>query len=663
MASLISAALGLATLPLKLFESNPNRPIPLDHQSVEVAPYVYRNVLHPGTFVESFNEGVQTVHDSFEQACARFASKPLFGVRTATGFDWHSYADVHQRVAWVASGLVAAGLSKGQTLAIYSKNRLEWQLASEACVRQGITACALYDTLGQESSAFIAKHAELSAIVFSKDLFEKSLNIAKTSTRIQVLIQFEAVTRDQLDRVPAHTTIFSLSEIETQGRFNMVPATPAGRDEIFMLMYTSGTTGNPKGVPFTSRNFTSSVGGVLTQAYPLLEGEEVYLSFLPLAHILERIAEFAVIARGGSIGFYSGDPKKILDDLIVLRPTLFAAVPALYDRIYSRVMDQVGKSGALKSNLFHMAYAAKLESLKKGYSTLPYDLLVFNKIRAKFGGRLRQMLSGGAPLRPQVQEFMRVVFGPFAIGYGLTETAASGCVTFMEETRTFGRAGPPVSSVEVKLESVEELGYSVLDKPCPRGEVCVRGPAVPSGYYKDPERTAEAWDADGFFHTGDIGIRHEDGSFSIVDRKKNIVKTSQGEYIALERVESVLQGSKYVQKAWVYADSTQPYIVAVLVLDPPVVAEAFGKNVDELDDHTRKELQAEITSHCTQQSLNGLEIPKKMYFEPELWTPESSLVTPTLKLVRNKLRDHYQVVLQRLYASSAGGSSGGDRQA
>eukprot|EP00762_Andalucia_godoyi_P006006 ANDGO_00058.mRNA.1 Fatty acyl-CoA synthetase B len=652
--TILSTVLGVATLPLAPFAAaKPSMEgVNLAKQAVRMPGNVFRNALSEHGLVEEFVPGVKTVYDLFEYACAKYGDKPLYGTRVGEEYQWISYKQFYARVKNVASGMIHAQISPRSHIGIYSKNRLEWLLFAEAANQQGMVVCALYDTLGPESSVYIAKHAELSALCFSKDMFQKVVNVAKHSSVLKVMIQYEPIDPEQYGYVPSHCRLFSLSEIESQGALQPVAPHPVpSEDDLVVLMYTSGTTGSePKGCQFTSRNFMAIIGGAIRHVFPLGE-HDVYLSYLPLAHILERAVEMALFGLGASIGFWSGDAKLVLHDVSALRPTLFAAVPRILDRIYDKINEEVHKS-PLKKTVFDLLYGAKKNAMHRGFSTAPYDALLFNKIKAKFGGRIRQFLSGGAPLRAKVQEFISVAIAPVSIGYGLTETSAGGTISYPTDLHV-GRIGPPIRSAEIKLLDIPEMGYLTTDAE-PSGEVCIRGPTVTKGYYKAPQLTAEAWDNEGWFHTGDVGRYYPDsGTFAIIDRKKNIVKNALGEYIALEKVEAALATSRLVQSVWVYAEAEQAFIVCIVVANPETFKDKFpGMDVDAAcrDPSVQSAVFDDLMAAAKGAKLLGFEIPKKMYLEPRAWSVDEGLITPTLKLVRPKLRKHYAVQIGQMYS-------------
>ena len=335
----------------------------------------------------------------------------------------------------------------------------------------------------------------------------------------------------------------------------------------------------------THRNFVAAVSAshVSSQIYT----NDVVISYLPLAHIFGRIIEAASYLNGSQIGYYGGVMDNLVDDIQTLQPTIFVTVPRLLNRIYAKI-NQTFQEPSAKGALARHALAVKMANLAEGKGcTHPlWDRLVFNKVRQALGGRVRFMVVGSAPTAPEVMQFLRVAFCcDIREGYGATETAATITMQLSGEYRA-GHVGAPFICNEVKLVDVPEMDYHATD-PNPRGEICVRGPNVFVGYYKDEERTREALDADGWYHTGDIGLINEQGALQVIDRKKNIFKLAQGEYIAPEKIENMYAKLPLVSQLFVHGDSLQNCLVAILVPDPDALhalaAQLHGVDAKDLD--------------------------------------------------------------------------------
>ncbi|TMW66655.1 hypothetical protein Poli38472_013967 [Pythium oligandrum] len=609
-----------------------------------------------------------TLHDNFLAGVAiENGTRNLYGTRKIVHgqpreYEWMTYNQALEHVEAIASGLTKfAGLKRGGMVGIFSKNRVEWCLSSHACDRMTYTLVPLYDTLDPEAVPFIVNHTEMETLFFAREQFKVLLACKDACPTLKYIVQFEDVT-DEQRRLAAEKglDLKSLNEIESLGTNHPLPADPPTPEDVATICYTSGTTGNPKGVVLTHLNM--GVLGAMVRERIAFKKDTVHISYLPLPHVFERAVLVALVNLGACAGFYCGDVLTLMEDIAELKPTLFISVPRLYNRVYDKIMQGVAAAGGLKKLMFDQAYAAKKAAIADGHKTHAFwDALVFSKIRQVLGGRVELMLTGSAPLNVEVKEFMAIVFGCVIIeGYGLSETMA--VVTAATPEMPLGpHVGIPLSNIQVRLEDVPEMGYTSNDKPRPRGEIIVKSPGVFAGYYKDPEKTAEAFDKDGWFHTGDIGCWNADGSLSIIDRKKNIFKLSQGEYIAAEKIEIVYAKSKYVAQMFVYGDSLQDALVGVVVPDPEV-AEAWGasKGRSKEDSTVAKliqdqEFHEEVTDDMTrvgkESRLRGFEFVKRVYFHPDAFSVDAGLITPTFKLKRPQLKAYFQKQIDEMYAS------------
>jgi len=394
-----------------------------------------------------------------------------------------------------------------------------------------------------------------------------------------------------------------------------------------------------------------------------INDKDSYLSYLPLAHVYERNMIPTLLSRGATIGFFSGDVLKLKDDLQAFKPTIFVSVPRLFSRFYDVIKDQIDKLQGMKKTLALKGIAVKMENLKKKgeYKHVIFDA-AFKKMKDALGGRVKLCVSGSAPISPDVADFLKICFScPVLEGYGSTETC-SGIFCQHPDDTIAGTVGGPIGSCEFKLVDIPDMNYRSTDKdengnPRPRGEICVRGPFLFKGYYKDPEKTAEAIDADGWLHTGDVGAILPNGALKIIDRKKNIFKLAQGEYVAPEKVENVYLTNKYVAEVFVYGDSFQNYCVALVVPDKKQLLELASQMgvSGEFEDICKEKkiidkVLEEITKTGKAAGLNGIEQAKKLYLEPVSFVLQG-LSTPTLKLKRPQAKEHYQQIISQLYSS------------
>ncbi|TMW66575.1 hypothetical protein Poli38472_014877 [Pythium oligandrum] len=574
-------------------------------------------------------------------------TRNLYGTRKivngqAREYEWITYNQALAYVEAIASGLTKfARLKRGDMVGIFSKNRAEWCLSSHACDRMTYTLVPLYDTLGADAVPYIVNHTELTTIIYASELFNVVLECVDACPTLKYIVQYEDVTEAQR-RMAAEKglELKSLAELEALGKSHPLPADPPTPEDIATICYTSGTTGNPKGVVLKHRNM--AIIGSMLQELGKFHSDTVHMSYLPLPHVFERAIMSLIVYLGAAAGFYQGDVLTLMDDMVALQPTLFISVPRLYNRVYDKITQGVAVAGGLKKMMFDQAYAAKKAARAEGYKLMRFGTLWCSR-------------------SAEVKEFMAVAFGcDFLEGYGLSETGAVVSAP-LRHTPLGAHVGMPLPNLLVRLEDVPEMGYTSNDKPRPRGEIICKGPNVFSGYYKEPEKTAEAIDQDGWFHTGDIGCWNADGTLSIIDRKKNIFKLSQGEYIAAEKIENIYAKSKYVAQIFVYGDSYQSMLVAVAVPDPEV-AEAWGtsKGLSREDSTAAKlvndsEFQREVLNDMTRvgkdAQLRGFEFVKKVHFHPDAFSVDAGLITPTFKLKRPQLKTYFQKEIDAMYAA------------
>jgi long-chain acyl-CoA synthetase len=362
---------------------------------------------------------------------------------------------------------------------------------------------------------------------------------------------------------------------------------------------------------------------------------------------------------GASIGYWRGDIKGLVEDIAALQPTLFCGVPRVFDRIYAGTFAKVDAGSRLNKALFHWGYRRKLHALEAGHAwdkAAPFfDKLVFSKTKAALGGRVRLIVSGGAPLARHVEDFLKVTMCCRVVqGYGLTETCAASFIAVPDVPEQAGTVGPPQPVLSFRLEAVPEMKYDPNANP-PRGEVCVKGPSVFTGYYKAEDKTTEVLEADGWFHTGDIGEILPGGALKIIDRKKNIFKLSQGEYIAVEKVEGVYNRNATVEQIWVYGNSFESSLVAVIV--PAMAAVKGWASADASpadicrDANVKAKVLEALNATAKEGKLKGFEMVRAVYLEPELFSVENDLLTPTFKLKRPQLQKRYQAEIDAMYAA------------
>ncbi|CAA2958870.1 long chain acyl- synthetase 6, peroxisomal-like [Olea europaea subsp. europaea] len=569
-----------------------------------------------------------------------------------------TYGEAGTARSALGSGLRHYGLQPGACIGIYFINRPEWLIVDHACSAYSFTSVPLYDTLGPDAVKYIVNHADVQAIFCVTSTLNTLLSFLSEIPSVRVIVVVGGID-EHLPSLPSMSGVklISYSKLLGQGQSSIYPFCPPKPEDVATICYTSGTTGTPKGVVLSHGNLIASVAGMTLSIK--FHPSDIYISYLPLAHIYERANQILSVYYGVAIGFYQGDSMKLMDDLAALRPTIFSSVPRLYNRIYAGITNAVKTSGVLKDRLFNAAYNSKKQAVMSGRKPSPmWDTLVFNKIKDKLGGRVRLMTSGASPLSPDVMEFLRVCFGcPILEGYGMTETSC--VISSMDESDTLtGHVGSPNPACEIKLVDVPEMNYTSEDLPHPRGEICVRGPIIFQGYYKDEVQTREVIDDEGWLHTGDIGLWLPAGRLKIIDRKKNIFKLAQGEYIAPEKIENVYAKCKFVAQCFVYGDSLNSSLVAVVCVEPDVLkdwATSEGIKYEDLgqlcnDPRARAAVLAEMDAVGKEAQLRGFELVKAVTLVIEPFTMENGLLTPTFKIKRPQAKAYFAKAISDMYA-------------
>jgi len=655
---------------------------------------------------------VNTVPMALRRAALKFPERNFLGERTREKdgkrgqYVWQTYGAAYPEIQAIGHGLksecgLVSSAQSGETqarLGIYGINRSEWTKLLLASFSQRVCVAPLYDTLGANACTFIIGHAELTTVACERSKLDNMLKSKGSLANFVNIILFEDPTAEEVEKAKlAGVTLRGMSDLTKAGigaakaEEGKVPAGFPKPEDWGYIMYTSGTTGDPKGVVLSHQNIISSSGGLLRQNphLDLLRPDDVYLSFLPLAHSFETCMQVCCILVGCGIGFYQGDARKLVsDDMPDLQPTIMAAVPRIYARIYDKVMAGVEAKGWLAKTLFSWGMGATS-------SRFIFEAILFKKLQKVVGGRIRLMASGAAPLSADLHKFLTQVFGcPVLQGYGMTENCAAAVVQPLGY-RKGGNVGGPTPCVEVKLQDTEdykctdvypgtkeaferqvsfkgEFDPAKAGKIVQRGEVCLRGLNVFVGYYKNEKETQETKDSDGWLHTGDIGVWNADGSLSIVDRKKNIFKLAQGEYVSPESVEGAVTASKWCGQVWVYGNSFESYVVAIVVPDMEVftkwLKEAHpGLSTEEAvkKPEVKKMILDDLIATGKAAKLRGFELPKDIDFECTVndlgqgFTVDKELLTPTLKFRRPQLLKYYQAKIDAMYAGPSFVASAG----
>jgi len=636
-------------------------------------------------------EGVCTLPDVLRYGQRCYGDRQFMGTRAITArsfedrngkkfeklslgdYTWKSYEDVQKEAEAVGCFLRKMDLKQGDRIAIFAETRAEWFITAMGALQQRICVCTIYTTLPDAGIVHAINETEVTTVVSSYDLLQRLGEVVKSCPNVKSVIVFE----DQLNGVgetnkfPTDVQVIPYSDASKPENIdeNLKTNTPEPED-IAIIMYTSGSTGVPKGVEMTHNNIMTSVIAYSCQVN--VGKDDRYLAFLPLAHIMELATEIALIPLGIRI-FYSTPHtmttsstkvgKGSIGDAKLAKPTMMNAVPLLPDRIIKGVWSAVEKQGFIKKAIFHtMVYFKSWIDYIPSLSAF-VDRVVFRKVREELGGDLKRVVAGGAPLSPQSHGVFRSIFGvSLQIGYASTETSSCTSGTHEYDPR-IGHCGHPCLGVQVRLEDWEEGNYKTSDRPHPRGEIVVGGPSVAKGYFKMPEETTKCFyvkDGVQWFRTGDIGEIDDDGCIKIIDRKKDLVKLKHGEYISLGHTESLLKTHSLVDNICIFADSCRDKIVAVVSPDLSSLREiAFRAglasadasaatlcNIESVTNLVLKELQ----SHGKRCGLSRWEIPSSISLDRELWTPDTGLVTAAFKLRRAQLTAQFRACVQDMYS-------------
>ncbi|GCC26966.1 hypothetical protein chiPu_0005386 [Chiloscyllium punctatum] len=547
----------------------------------------------------------------------------------------------------VGSGLFTRGYRPGnnQFVGIFAQNRPEWVIIEQACYTYSMVVVPLYDTLGDEAISYILNKADI-AIVFcdTQAKAESVLNSveSKQTPDVKIIVIMDPFGTELKQRgINSGVEIVSLKTIEYAGRDQKWKPKPPQPDDLAVICFTSGTTGNPKGAMLTHRNIVSNFSAFVkvTEGQWVASPSDIHISYLPLAHMFERLVQ--------------GDIRLLMDDIKVLRPTIFPVVPRLLNRMYDKIHSQA--NSFLKRWILQIATWRKTAELRKGIMRRNsiWDKLVFRKIQDSLGGQVKLMVTGAAPVSETVLTFIRAAVGcQFYEGYGQTECTAD-CSMTLPGDWSAGHVGAPMPCNLIKLVDVEEMNYFAR---AGEGEICIKGTNVFRGYLKDPEKTAEALDNHSWLHTGDIGKWLPNGTLKIIDRKKHIFKLAQGEYIAPEKIENIYVRSEPVAQVFVHGDSLQAFLVGIVVPDPEVLpAWAQRKNITGTFEELckNKVLKDAILANLTQigkeAGLKSFEQVKDIALYPEMFTVQNGLLTPTFKAKRAELRKFFRSQIAELY--------------
>jgi len=613
---------------------------------------------------------ISTPHEAFESSAARHPKNRCLGHRPYDAvskkfgpYIWEDYETVARRRRNFGAGLVHLHRQAGVTarqygVGLWCQNRPEWQITDLACMSQGLYTVSIYDTLGPDATEYIINHAELACVVAGLNHVAALLKLKPRLPRLKIIVVLDPLSQgelpgeskgDLLNSLASElgVTIHYIRDVEALGEQQPLPMSPPTTEDIVTINYTSGTTGNPKGVVLSHGN---AHAGTCASMVVLGSTEtHVICSFLPLAHIYQRLGEHGALAAGSAIGYFHGNVAELVEDLQLLRPTMFSGVPRLYNRFGSKIKEATVEASGVKGALSRHVVSTKLAAIKDKHNPtnthMLYDRVWAKKVAAGLGlDRCQVMVSGSAPIDPSLHQFLRIVFSNnFTQGYGLTETYAISLIQH-EGDFTVGSCGGVTPNAEHMLLDVPDMEYLSSDKPHPRGELLIRSTSLFKEYFRNEEETKKAIDEDGWFHTGDICSVDELGRFRIIDRRKNVLKLAQGEYISPERIENVyLANCGYIASAYVHGDSHQSFLVAIFGVAPDLfpqfASKVLGEKIAEGDIAKLKEVLGskkiekavlkELDRVGRKNKFNSYERVKAVRLFLDPFTIENQLLTPT----------------------------------
>ncbi|HVT02651.1 MAG TPA: long-chain fatty acid--CoA ligase [Thermoanaerobaculia bacterium] len=562
--------------------------------------------------------------------------------------------DFDTRVRRLSTALRHLGVKQGDRVAILSENRPEWTISDFAILAAGAISVPIYPTLLPWQIEYIVNDAGCVVVMVSNaEQLAKMASITAHCPSVRHLVVFEPPGElPKLTQSLASVYEFGAERMKgEESRFDELLGTAMPGD-LATLVYTSGTTGNPKGAMLTHGNIGSNIAATIDLVD--IRPGDLTLSILPLSHILERTADFAFLAAGGTIA-YAESVAKVSENLIEIKPDIFAAVPRLFEKMQARIMETVATAPPARQKIFHWALDVAKRRLPYVVEQRPLppflalqsfiaDRLVFKKIMAKLGGRVRWVLSGGAPLSADLAAFFIGAGLEILEGYGLTETSPVISLNTIKHRR-LGTVGQPVPGVEVKIAE--------------DGEILSRGPHIMKGYFNNPEATAQAIDADGWFHTGDIGLLDQDNFLKITDRKKDLIINAYGKNIAPQPLEGLLKTSPYVGTPVLIGDRRK-YLSALIVPNFEMLereAKAAGvvaSSPEELvaNPHVISLVQKEIDRF--NQNLDRQEKIRRFVLLPRDFSIETGEMTPSMKVKRKVVDEKYKALIDSMYAGDVG---------
>ncbi len=590
----------------------------------------------------------ETLYQSFSEIAARYQNRIALMHKEEGRYVGTTYKDMKDSVDAVAVTIQKLGIGKGDMVGILSCNRPEWAIADLAVLKLGGIVVPIYPTLPPSYVKYIVNDSKITLIfVENAQLFSLINSIRHETPALKHVVLFD------ISGLSAEERFLSFDDMKQTESGGILKEAVVSHDDTATIVYTSGTTGEPKGVVLTHGNIVSNARSV-SETYQV-SCEDIFLSYLPLCHMFERTCGYYTILFAGGTIAYAENLSTVAHDVEEIRPTVFLAVPRVIEKVYDEVVKEVEKSSWIKKTLVFSAIKCLNRSVNLRYKKMkvPITLKVKSSIYKKFvasefqklgGGRLRIIASGGAPLNAKVAKVFYVLGFNILEGYGLTETSPVLCLNTVEENR-LGTVGKPIDGVEVKCGENDEI--------------LVRGPNVMTGYLNKPDETARVIDKEGWLRTGDQGRFDKHGNLVITGRIKEMIITSYGKNIAVGPIEANIARSRHISQVMLCGDKRK-YIVALVVPDRSAVENLRGETMPQTDDYAQllktdevKQLIKQEIDNATQ-DLPSYEKVKAFTLIPEEFTVENRMLTPTLKLRRNVIMARYGIEIESMYVEAGG---------
>jgi len=593
----------------------------------------------------------------FNSTCDKFSGKVALRYKKDGVYQDINYSDFRKMVRNTSMGLLSIGIKHGDRVAILSKNRPEWAVADLGIQSVGAINVPVYDTFLAPQVEYILTHSDAKVIICSTQ--EQLDKIMKVKDNVTSLIK--VVVMDSLEDSKKPEYVMSMNELMEQGsqkkeKYETLLSEQIDKikgDDLCSIVYTSGTTGHPKGVMLSHKNFISNVENTL-KAVPITS-EDTVLSFLPLSHVLERMGGYYTILYAGGTIAYAESIDTVGDNMGEIRPTIMISVPRLYEKMYAKILDKVESGSPVKQKIFKWATSVgkrMLEAKKSGSVPAMLNLqfsiakkLAFDKLKNKTGGKLRFFVSGGAPLAKYLGEFFGSADISILEGYGLTESSPVITCNRLDNYK-FGSVGLPISGVKIEIAD--------------DGEILASGPNIMQGYFKDEAGTSEVLEVindETWLHTGDIGYLDEEGFLNITDRKKEIIVMSNGKNVAPQPLETILKTGKFISQA-VMIGNEKKFMSALIIPDFEKL-ENYAKENEISFSERGKLIESPEIKKLFDTSIEELikDLPryeqlKKYCLLPRELTLEENELTPTLKLKRSIIEDHFSVEISNLYGDA-----------